>query len=267
MNFNDFKLIFRAYVSNFRTENSLDSDAIKLKIIHSERVSNQIFYLGKELGLDANDLETARIAGLFHDIGRFRQYQDYRTFNDAKSENHALLGLDEIDRFGLLDGIPPEQSGIIRFAIENHNKKAITEVKDRKTRFFALLLRDADKLDIWRVMIAHVKKGNTGCHDPVTRNMPHSNFISDGIIDYLESGVIVPLSEVKNLNDFKIFLISWIFDLNFRPALEAASRRRIIQAVYSTFPESCRKPGLVKKLENRLSAMICSSSGLYSCFL
>lgn len=267
MNFNHSRSVFRSYVSNFRTEDPVDSHATRLKIIHSERVSNQIFHLGKELGLDANDLEIARIAGLFHDIGRFRQYQDYRTFNDAKSENHALLGLDEIDRFGLLDGIRPEQSEIIRFAIENHNKKAITEVKDRKTRFFALLLRDADKLDIWRVMIAHVKKGNTGCHDPVTQNMPHSDFISEGIADYLESGVIIPLSEVKNLNDFKMFLISWIFDLNFRPSLEAASRRRIIPAFYSTLPESCKEPHLVKKLENSLSTMICSSSGSYSCFL
>ena len=240
----------------FDTEDPLDSNAIKLKMIHSIRVANQILHLGKILGLDSEKLEIARIAGLFHDIGRFRQYAVYKTFKDSKSENHALLGLTEIDRFDLFCGVPDEKAHKIRIAIENHNIIRLPNISDPDTRFLSLLLRDADKLDIWRVMIAHVKKASTGRHDPVTQNLPLSDYVSLKLLEYLDNGTPIPLSEVENLNDYKLFLLSWVFDLNFRPSIEAALRRKIIWQLSDTLPLSDHLKKSVLRLEKRLEEMI-----------
>jgi len=250
--FFELKKRFDEYLRMFDSENPLDSNAIKLKVIHSIRVANQILHLGKILGLDPEKLEIARIAGLFHDIGRFRQYAVYRTFKDSKSENHAILGLSEIDRFDLFSGMPYEKAHRIRIAIENHNKIRLPEINDPDTRFLSLLLRDADKLDIWRVMIAHVKKNSAGCHDPVTQNLPPGDTVSTKLLEYLDSEIPIPLSEVDNLNDYKLFLLSWIFDLNFRPGFEAAVRRRIICQLSDTLPFS----DALKKSVDRLEKML-----------
>jgi len=250
--FIELKKRFDDYVRKFDSDDPVDSNAIKLKIIHSIRVSNQIFHLGKALGLDAEKLETARLAGLFHDIGRFRQYAVYKTFNDSKSENHALLGLAEIDRFDFFSGLPDERSQIIRTAIENHSKIRIPDIADPETRFFCLLLRDADKLDIWRVMIAHVKKVSTGRHDPVTQNLPLGDAVSEKLLEFLDNGIPIPFSEVNNLNDYKLFLLSWVFDLNFRPSFEAALRRRIVWQLSDTLPPSSGLKTRMLRLEKRL---------------
>ena len=47
----------------------------------------------RHLQLSLHDVQLAEIMGLFHDVGRFRQYSIYKTFNDAQSEDHADLGL------------------------------------------------------------------------------------------------------------------------------------------------------------------------------
>lgn len=258
---------FGQYLGLFNTNNPADSNAIRLKEIHSIRVANQTLCLGRAIGLCGEDLETAGIAGLFHDIGRFRQYHVYKTFNDTKSENHALLGLKEIEDYGLFSGLSDYRAKVIKIAIENHNKIRLPEISDNRARFFSLLLRDADKLDIWRVMIAHVKKGNTGRHDPVTQNLPLSDIVSEKLLDYLEKGMPIPFSELENLNDYKLFLISWIFDLNFRPSIEAATRRQIIRQISETLPYSVdlkkRMEGLEKSLESMALAAFSGTSGFF----
>ena len=45
------------------------------------------------LNLSEGQLRIAEAAGLMHDLGRFKQYRRYRTFNDRRSVNHASLGV------------------------------------------------------------------------------------------------------------------------------------------------------------------------------
>lgn len=253
--FFELKNIFFEHLASFVSDDPVYLNAMMLKRIHSVRVSNQILHLAKALGLCNEDMETARIAGLFHDIGRFRQYHVYGTFNDTKSENHALLGIKEIDEYGLFSCLSDKKAALIKTAIENHNKIRLPYIEDEKLRFFSLLLRDADKLDIWRVMIAHVKKGDTGRHDPVTQNLPLSDTVSEKLLAYLEEGQPIPFSELENLNDYMLFLISWIFDLNFRPSIESALRRRVIGQISDTLPHSEDLKKRLAGLEESLASM------------
>ena len=61
-------------------------------------------------GLSGEALYMAETAALLHDIGRFEQFHRYKTFSDARSEDHAALGVDAIKEEGLLQSIDNEEA-------------------------------------------------------------------------------------------------------------------------------------------------------------
>ena len=90
------KAWFADYVSGFYA-NDPDYDLpITLKEAHTARVCQVITMLGKELELSGQDMLLAETMALFHDVGRFKQYAVYGTFNDRASENHADLGVQQL---------------------------------------------------------------------------------------------------------------------------------------------------------------------------
>jgi len=60
------------------------------------RVCDNIVMIGGKLDMSKHDLIIAETTALFHDLGRFKQFKDYGTFNDMLSEDHARLGLREM---------------------------------------------------------------------------------------------------------------------------------------------------------------------------
>ncbi|MCD4721870.1 MAG: HD domain-containing protein, partial [Desulfobacula sp.] len=99
-----FKAWFSEYVSGFYGNNPEQNQIYKLKETHTLRVCENILTLGKSIHLSQNDLKIVEIAALFHDIGRFKQYLTYATFNDTKSINHAKLGIQQLSLHKILNG-------------------------------------------------------------------------------------------------------------------------------------------------------------------
>ena len=142
-----------AYMNRFVTDDDVVMQGIRIKMIHTGYVTAIARELAEHLQLSPRDVQLAEIMGLFHDVGRFRQYSIYKTFNDSQSEDHADLGLKVLaEEMPYLQELPPEDAELVRFAIQNHNKKEIAPAKDQRQLVFARLLRDADKLDIYRVL-------------------------------------------------------------------------------------------------------------------
>lgn len=83
------KFIFSSYVNQF----DLTDERIKLKVLHSYKVSTIAKEIALDIGLSEKDVCLAEIIGLFHDIGRFEQVKRYQTFLDSKSVDHAELGV------------------------------------------------------------------------------------------------------------------------------------------------------------------------------
>ena len=118
-----------AYMRSFYTEDEEVQQAIRLKEVHTGIVTSIAVELAKHLGLAAHDVQLAEIMGLFHDVGRFRQFTIYRTFNDAVSEDHAALGLKTLDELPFFSRLAPADEALVRFAIWNHNKKVIAPAR------------------------------------------------------------------------------------------------------------------------------------------
>ena len=82
----ELKNRFEQYVKQFASPDPNIQAALDLKQAHTRRVCEAIVDIGE-------DLLMAEATALLHDIGRFEQFRRYKTFSDARSENHALLGV------------------------------------------------------------------------------------------------------------------------------------------------------------------------------
>ncbi len=145
--------IFRAYAAGYDAENPM----IRLKIVHTFRVASLCGRIAGSLGITGEDADLAWFLGLLHDIGRFEQVRRYGTFFDRDSVDHAELGADILFREGLIgqfprEGLPADWRELSETAVRMHNKLALPENMEERTRCFSEILRDADKVDIFRVV-------------------------------------------------------------------------------------------------------------------
>jgi len=237
---------FADYVADFYTEDPINNSTIRLKEKHTEGVCRNMILLGSALGLSDQDMILAEIMGLFHDVGRFKQYAVYGTFKDVDSENHAMLGLRQMAAHKVLAGCNRDEKRWIAKAIAFHNTMTIPEDQDERTLFFIRLLRDADKLDIWRVFIDYYKVRDKQVNAAVEIGLPDDPAFSPSVIAALNNGCFARIQDLKTLNDFKLLQISWVFDLNFIPSFRAVKERKYIEKIEATLPHSKEITAAVK---------------------
>ena len=166
--------VFAEYVRNYDPSD----EKIKLKIDHTYRVAGLCQRIAESLGLSEPDVDIAWLLGMLHDIGRFEQIRRFGTFNDAQSVDHAEFGADLLFKEGLIrkfaegyyeecELAEPENqedeqiiknnehhnkdTGLLEMEIRQHNKYRVKEDLTERQRMFCDILRDADKVDIFKV--------------------------------------------------------------------------------------------------------------------
>ena len=207
-----------------------------LKEVHTRRVREAAVAIATELGCDSADLLLAETIGLLHDVGRFPQYQQYRTFKDTDSINHATRSVQVIVEEDILNGIPFEEKNIIIRSVARHNIYQIPEGLEERESFFLRLIRDADKLDIWRVFLEYYTLPEGERASAVGLGFPDRPDCSREILDAITKGEMINLANVKTLNDFKLLQLSWVFDLNFSPTRRLFRERGYLKALASALP-------------------------------
>jgi len=83
---------FNSYVDTFRDVDAKLHPMMELKLQHSLRVADEAREIATDLEWAESDVVLGEAIGLFHDVGRFLQYQKYQTYYDPKSVNHGCLG-------------------------------------------------------------------------------------------------------------------------------------------------------------------------------
>ncbi len=227
---------FHKYVSDFYTGDADYDRNIKVKEEHTGRVCKNSVMIASKLNFSNKDFLLAKVIALFHDIGRFRQFADYGTFRDVDSENHAMLGLRVLSEHDILSDFADEEKRIITKAIKFHNARTLPSEKDEYTLFFMKLIRDADKLDIWRVLIDYYITNNHDPNSALDLGLPAGEDYSSVVLKSLYGSRIANLKDMKTLNDFKLLQISWVYDLNFMPTFKAVYEGEIIKTISGTLP-------------------------------
>jgi hypothetical protein len=238
---------FADYVSGYYTADSEYNCAIRLKEEHTKRVCDNIVMLGKALCLSEQEMMLAETMALLHDIGRFKQYAVYGTFKDMDSENHARLGLQQIGIHKILRTFSKYEKRLIAKAVAYHNVAVLPNVEDKKILFFMQLLRDADKLDIWKVVIDYYHEREKNPNSTIELGLPDEHACSPKILQALMEHRLARIEDLKTLNDFKLLQIGWVFDLNFVPSFQTVQNRKYVEQIASTLPQSKEVKEAVKR--------------------
>lgn len=228
---------FAAYCRGFYTENMADNRNIALKEKHTSLVCNNMNLLTEGLALDDSDRGTAQIIALFHDLGRFEQYRRYSTFRDDISVNHAALGVKILKDKNVLEMLHEEDRRTICLAVSLHNVFRPPDSLSGRDLLFTHLIRDADKLDIWRIFAEFYGMPEAERASAVGLGFPDLPGCSPDVLRKLQQREMVNLSLLKSLNDFKLLQLSWVFDLNFTASFRLLLERHYIDGLSATLPK------------------------------
>jgi putative nucleotidyltransferase with HDIG domain len=231
-----FKHWFAEYVSSFSTSVQEDQQNIDLKNDHTVEVCRNAVRIARDLKLSEGDMLLAEAIALFHDIGRFPQYQQYKTFKDSISVNHATLGAKVLLEKGVLEILPGYEKDIIIKSITLHNVFSLPEGLDDTTLLFSKLVRDADKLDIWRVMVEYYGQAQEQWPSALVLGLSNGPGYSPEILGAVRGGGVARLSNIRTLNDFKLIQLAWIFDLNFAGSFRMVQERKYIDKLAEYLP-------------------------------
>ncbi len=234
----DLKSWFSGYVKTFQSADPGYQENIDLKEEHSRRVCEEILDVGQSLRLSGDDLHLAEITALFHDIGRFEQYARYGTFSDLVSEDHAMLGVRVLRKNQVLDSLDPQTHELILRTVSYHNRATLPEEETEKCLFFTKLLRDADKLDIWRVVTDYYREDDGVRNGTIELGLPDTPEISDDVCADLLAGRTIRTTSLKTLNDFKVLQMSWVFDVNFQRTFQLVRERRYLDMIREALPQT-----------------------------
>lgn len=218
---------FDGYVQTFY---DIDPDGlrnIQLKVEHTRKVCAVMDLLAAGEGLSGEETRIAGATALLHDVGRFLQYRRWRTFRDSDSDNHARLAVEVIREHRLLDDLPPDTCLLIEEAVRFHNLLQPPEKVHSPTRLFIQLIRDADKLDIWRVFLDEFTLPEEERASAACLGLPDLAEFSPSCLAALARQQVVHLEDCRTLNDFKLLQISWALDLSF-----ASSYRLLLERGY-----------------------------------
>lgn len=209
MNFDRIEQVFKDYVDTFDWSN----EKIRLKYFHTIEVANVSYELANRLNLTNEEQEVAKLIGYLHDIGRFIQMTKTNTFKDKKMD-HATEGVKILFEDGLIRNFITEDKydEIIKKAVNNHNKYEIIDEVNNKELLFANIIRDCDKIDIFRVCSTEYKYK--------MENIPSSK-----VLECFDKEVSVKLTDIKNKSDSTLCILAFIYDFNYKESIDLLNEK------------------------------------------
>lgn len=233
-----FKKYFSGYVRSFFCKDEEAQTNIVLKIKHTFNVCKNIKIIASDFISDTNGILLAESIALFHDIGRFKQYAKYKTFNDRLSVNHGLLGVETISKDNILICLPQDEQDLIINCVRFHNSLLIPDNIDNNTLLFLKLIRDADKLDIWRIFAGYFDIPEKERASAAILGLPDTGDFSKNLLSCIYEKRLISLSEVKTINDFILMQLSWAYDINFKKTYQMLLNTGHFKKLINKLPET-----------------------------
>ena len=204
---------------------NIADEKIRLKAEHTYKVAALCDMIAGSLGLPEAERDVAWLCGMLHDIGRFEQIRRWNTFYDSQSVNHAEFGADLLFRDGLIGRFVGEGAGAVDPALEpairNHNRLSVEDGLQVRTRMFADILRDADKIDIIRVNV----------ESPVTEiyNAPLEEIRASAITPEIEAGFYrhrcIDSALKRTVADRMVGHFAFVFELVYPASIAEVKRQ------------------------------------------
>ncbi len=223
---------FKLFLDNYKNQNQ---PGFELKIVHTYHVMDNAKKIATELNLSEEDIFLAEVIGLLHDIGRFEEITFLKQFDSVKFD-HASYGVkmlfdDHLIR-NFIEGDSYDE--IIKTAISNHSRLSIEEGLDDRTLLHSKIIRDADKLDNYRVKKEEQIKAIFPRRIRDKGDMEIS-LISDKVYESIKNRKCVDIHDRITVLDYWVCVLAFVFDLNFRESYQIVKDNNYINILIDRF--------------------------------
>ena len=226
------RLAFKEYINRYDNQND---PGFNLKVVHTYHVVENAIMIAKKLKLSEEDINLAGLIAILHDIGRFDELKNLKKF-DSIGNDHAMFASKLLFDEGLINNFIDNNkyNNIIKKAIENHNKKTIEENLSEQELLHAKIIRDADKLDNYRVKIEEdIKNIFPGIVN--NKEEIENSLISDKVYNSIINKECVDIKDRAYPLDYWVCILAFTFDINFKETLSIIKEKDYINILIDKF--------------------------------
>ena len=214
--------------NDFVMQYDMSEDMIVYKFNHTYRTVHQSEEIARSLNLSEEDRELAVIIALLHDVARFRQWDEYKTFTDADSFDHGDEGVKILFEEGEIEkyNIDKKYYDIIKTAVRLHNKLDINEEElSAKELLHTKIIRDADKIDIIYSFSTQI----------LLEIQSDDSTLSPKVVDCIKKHQLVNKIDVQNINDKILLIFALTYDLNYKYSLKKIYEEEYLNKMIESF--------------------------------
>jgi len=202
--FDELLRLYDAYVDTYRGADGTLPAMMQLKRTHTAFVVRNATLIADGEGFSPEAREKALAAALLHDTGRYEQLKRYDTFRDSDSVDHAVFSHDIVREKGWVT------DEAVLHAVLWHNRRDLPETMEPLTAIAAHTVRDADKLDIFRVLEDQIANTDWRGDARAFWNLSVSAPPNPAVVAAIEAGKPVDYQNIKSLSDFVLIQVGWI---------------------------------------------------------
>lgn len=245
---------FFGYAAQTRDTETTDTGPIDLKIRHTEGVLENTRHMVDNEEFTPLMARACLLAALYHDVGRFMQYVRYHTFRDSASCDHGQLGVRILKREHRLETEIPAVRRLVQAAVGMHNRFALPRRTPADVALVTNVTRDADKLDILRVMDEHLS--GPGPYNPtvVLQQPDDPSIAGEAVLQAVREERVAAYADLRCVNDFRLLLGSWLFDLHFsssrRKFIDDGHAANLLRGIPDRAPHAALRDAMLCRLEN-----------------
>lgn len=226
------------YMHSFTSDDPVLIQNYTLKQEHINRVIGYTEVITRDLALNPDYVLQSQIIALLHDIGRFEQFKEFKTFNDSTSVDHAELGVKIINDQGWLNELPENIQHNIKKAVANHSKITLPKNETDDVVLLSKIIRDADKIDILDMAVQEYSPQNKNKNQHFTLELDPKPIISKLIAKAILAGKLPDKKEMKTITDFKLTQMAFVFDFNFKKTYAIVNKKQYLKHLFDTLPKS-----------------------------
>lgn len=212
--------LYDGYVDTFRGADGRLPEMMQLKRTHTAFVVENARLIADGERFSPEAREAALAAALLHDTGRYEQLRRYNTFRDSESVDHAVFSHAIVREKGWTD------DPAVLDAVLWHNRRDLPAQMAPLTALAAHTVRDADKLDIFRVLEDQVAHTDWRADSRAFWNLAVSAPPNPAVVANIERGEAVDYQDIRSLSDFVLIQVGWMVSgLHFATARRLCAER------------------------------------------
>ena len=204
----DIEAKYAAYVDTYREADGELPAMMELKRVHTAKVVENARLIAEGENFSERERAGALLAALLHDTGRYEQLKRYNTFKDADSVDHAVFSHDIVKELGWLEGVT-DADAVLK-AVLYHNRRDLPSDMDSLTEVLSHTVRDADKLDIFRVLEDQVEHCDWRSDSRAFWNLKVSAAPNPLVVAAIREHRPVDYQNIASLADFVLLQVGWM---------------------------------------------------------